>query len=201
MIRRLFAAASVLSLLIGAATVALWMRSYRHWDEVEFGLDHRDVVSYLASDVNHQFRLTRTFNDAGITEPRSWLWVDAIHPPGWQATSDTTNWDWGGTCHGFTAGGVNYNPPVGDVIMRRAFSGSTFVVGIPPWFACAVCLILPLRWLIRRYSRRPRPGFCPTCGYDLRASTDRCPECGTPIPAEATGSSADCSSRCGPSGG
>lgn len=55
-------------------------------------------------------------------------------------------------------------------------------IGLPHWFVATLGALLPIYWLatvrvrIRR-NRRP-PGFCQSCGYDLRATPEQCPECG-----------------------
>jgi len=54
---------------------------------------------------------------------------------------------------------------------------------IPFWLLTTLFVILPLceipvLILAFRKSLRDTFGHCPHCGYDLRASPDRCPECG-----------------------
>lgn len=80
-------------------------------------------------------------------------------------------YEWGN----FQIARPNYGPPE----IYRGYS-----VTVPWWSIVAGLLAMPAlraaRWARRR--RRARRNCCVACGYDLRGSPGRCPECGT-IPA------------------
>lgn len=69
---------------------------------------------------------------------------------------------------------------------RRSSSDNHFV-GVSYWWFWVGSALLPLAvvpgWY-RRWCRRRRSenrGVCPSCGYDLRATPQRCPECGRAV--------------------
>lgn len=58
----------------------------------------------------------------------------------------------------------------------------TTVLLFPFWTVQLACAVLPVAWIrtrVRRWRRSSATGLCGHCGYDLRATPDRCPECGT----------------------
>jgi hypothetical protein len=60
-----------------------------------------------------------------------------------------------------------------------------YVLEVPFWFLAAITGLLPGAWtaaFMRGAFRRPDDGRCRRCGYDLRATPWRCPECGTTGP-------------------
>src|SRR5437870_2727027 len=94
-------------------------------------------------------------------------------------------WDWASASRQFA--GISY--------AQREFSRSATLLhrlAIPLPLLLPFLLIWPLLFAVSifRTYRRRRSNCCPSCGYDLRATPNLCPECGRTAPPPSATSSA-----------
>jgi hypothetical protein len=171
-----FNAIAVVSAVLCVATVALWVRSYWYDTSIDFDVAdpprtiwiysssarlHFESLTYLAYVRVTKCRISFNDNRRIVSD---WSWTRLRIPEGWCIL------------------GFECYQPIRDITRCTD-------VAIPYWFLTSAASMLPAIW-IRKRSRMAKvnaryiKGRCVACGYDLRATPERCPECGA-VPQNA----------------
>lgn len=186
MMRRVFTFSCAMSLVVCVATAALWARSLWFYDFVEpaIALPSRwpaRVYSVTVESSHGRLRLTGTVYQDSPDDPDADSRTDK---PRWRCFRSSErqplelelDHDHG---DGYERESMHY--PYG------AFEWTATI--IPHWHVVLWMAVLPGLWVTGTVSgwvaarrRRSRDGsVCAVCGYDLRATPNRCPECGAPF--------------------
>jgi hypothetical protein len=157
-------------LLMFLASLGLWMRSYQATDVVCWLSDEPPTASLMV-------RLEVSQGQIGIyvcrpewPGPRRW-WLPA----------------------GFTHYALQ--PPLDPEFIGSPWliePDSSYLLRLPCWWTCMLSGVALAVWTVvlsrrrwQRWRRRTR-GLCVECGYDLRATPERCPECGKSTVADGS---------------
>ena len=182
--RWLFNFAAGVSLIVFMAIVAVWVRSHHatDWNEWHGEFGRIDTLRIITGDGDCVIDCVALVNPPLIAPFNRPL------PTGWRRITQPSydlqgQWGrWSGDRHDL----------LGFIIWGGRKTGTinttqSFVVLFPFWLVACVALVMPAAFVARHLCRRRRAsdGRCAVCGYDLRATPDRCPECGTIPSADA----------------
>ncbi len=176
-----------ISLLLFIATVAVWIRSYWTSDFVSA----TRFRSWEAQASGGEFMFTtRLKYPSNLTRNLVWPYPSPVGPP----QAELPSWRFvhyafpansvllGGGPSGFGLS-TQIKLPLGiyGVPRPRTFEYKVMQLLVPAWSIAVLTFIAPVWWIFRWSRRGFGPGLCANCGYDLRATPERCPECGKEV--------------------
>jgi hypothetical protein len=192
--RWLFNGLAVLSLLLCMETIAIWVGSYRAPQDGGIGIGGGDG-NWGAYHYRYYYS---SYGAMGWGESESRIHFshdrrDVYHDP---RTTDSVDAAQQQIDHeiemepGRLAAYFHFAFRVGRIEHLGSYVKFRYIQ-TPWWFLVLLEAILPACWTRTRNSAGRRRNYesrntCGKCGYDLRATPDRCPECGTIPPKKGT---------------
>lgn len=189
--RILSRSSAALSLLLFLMTAALWLRAYWVADfviKMRIRYDDMQRVSFYTIGNCRAGILTKSLhfqNSKGNTvATQSW----ERYPRGPFCQSIPGDKASPGLSYDATHN-ATYRKFLGVEFLRRGYDPPNEEVSallLPHWLLLALTSLMPTRQFIkyrrqRTIVKRQQQNLCIHCGYDLRASKKRCPECGASI--------------------
>jgi hypothetical protein len=163
--RIIFNGLTAVSLLLCVGTVGQWVRSY--WVTQFVGWSGSTKWAGMLS-MGGLLRLERGSHP---DTPLGWSYIVYPTPAGGLWSEAAARDRHGGRLRrcGFAYARIDYTSNGGMV--RQALY-------MPHWSMVVLLAVVPALWIWQASHGQCQPGFCTICGYDLRATPDRCPECG-----------------------
>lgn len=161
--QKIFFLAATVSLVLLVSTLTLWLQSYRSSPKFRWG-DHFDSGYGWHMYVNE------------LACHRGTIFYIHSTPPMVSLSNRTGN-----TVSETRILGMHIERGYWGLVPDGDRTAYRCLVSFPGWYAPVAASILPIAWLGAswRKHRRRCAAACPICGYDLRATPERCPECGT----------------------
>jgi hypothetical protein len=184
--------AVLMALVLCAAFCVMWRRSHFRYDALYLtrviGPEERPVRRFfhVRSSLG-RVSLCYTYQNCvrDFMNPRDrkligvgWVKTTTISPP---------------AAIGFGGGWLGFESKF-DSDVQRAQTRYERVIIVPHWFFAFLFMVPTIFWVRQSFKRRQtrrrqERGLCLQCGYDLRGSKERCPECGTSAKPQTAGAS------------